>query len=164
MSSAPSISFAELLDYQQEQTEQWRELFDKKPFLLKVDVSPTSTIADLLFHIFTAEYRIAQRLLGETMTQDAEFARRTVSDLFSIGEAAHLKMREYIAHRTQEEVAIPTKFPSPTLGEFEASPKKMLTHAIIHSIRHWAQVARAIRENGQRADFSHDPLFSKRLR
>ncbi len=164
MSSAPGISFEELLDYQEEQTEQWRELFEKKPFLLKVDASPTQTISDVLFHTFTSEYRIAQRLLGETMTADAEFARRTVSDLFSIGEAAHLKMREYVAHRSQDEVSTPKKYPSPTLGEFEATPKKMLTHAIIHGIRHWAQVARAIRENGQRAEFSHDPLFSKRLR
>ena len=164
MSSAPGISFEELLDYQEEQTEQWRELFEKKPFLLKVDASPTQTIGDVLFHTFTSEYRIAQRLLAETMTPDAEFSRRTVSDLFSIGEAAHLKMREYVAHRTQDEVDALKKYPSPTLGEFEASPKKMLTHAIIHSIRHWAQVARAIRENGQRAEFSHDPLFSKRLK
>lgn len=164
MSSAPGISFEELLDYHEEQTEQWRELFQKKPFLLKIDVSPTQTIGDALFHTFTSEYRIAQRLLDETMTQDAEFSRRTVSDLFSISEAAHLKMREYVAQRTQEEVAEVRKYPSPTLGEFEATPKKMLTHAIIHSIRHWAQVARAIRENGQRAEFSHDPLFSKRLK
>ncbi len=164
MSSAPGISFEELLDYQDEQTEQWRGLFEKKPFLLKIDASPTQTVGDVLFHTFTSEYRIAQRLLGEPMTPDAEFSRRTVSDLFSISEAAQLKMREYIAHRSQEELAEPRRFPSPTLGEFEATPKKMLTHAIIHTVRHWAQVARAVRENGQRADFSHDPLFSKRLK
>jgi uncharacterized damage-inducible protein DinB len=163
LSNPPSISFEELLDYQEEQTKQWRELFEKKPHLLKVDASPTSTVADLLFHTFTSEYRIAQRLLDEMMTQDKDFARRTVSDLFSIGEAAHLKMREYLAHRTQDEIAEVKTFPSPTLGEFQASPKKMLTHAIVHTVRHWAQVARALREHGQRAEFSHDPLFSKRL-
>lgn len=164
MADAPGISFEELLDYQEEQREQWRDLFEQKPFLLKVDASPTNTIADVLFHTFTSEYRIAQRLLGETMTKDSDFARRTVSDLFSIGEAAHLKMREYLAHVSPEQLAEVKTFPSPTLGEFTASPKKMLIHAIVHGIRHWAQIARAVRENGQRADFSHDPLFSKRLR
>jgi uncharacterized damage-inducible protein DinB len=73
-------------------------------------------------------------------------------------------MREYLAHVSQEQLAEVRTFPSPTLGEFSASPKKMLTHAIIHTVRHWAQIARAVRENGQRAEFSHDPLFSKRLR
>ncbi len=163
MADAPGISFAELLDYHEEQTEQWRELFNKRPHLLKLDAAPSTTVADVLFHTFTSEYRAAQRLLGETMTQDTEFARRNVSDIFSIGEAAHLKMREYLMHVSAEEIAEVKSFPSPTLGEFEASPKKLLAHAIIHGIRHWAQVARALRENGQRADFSHDVLFSKRI-
>ena len=164
MSDAPAISFAELLDYQEEQTQQWLEFFLKRPHLLKVDVSPTSTVADLLFHTFTSEYRIAQRLLGELMTQDAEFVRGNVSDLFSIADLAHIKIREYLANTDQHRLEEIRKFPSPTLGEFEATPKKMLIHAVVHGVRHWAQVARALRESGQRADFSHDPLFSKRLR
>lgn len=164
MSNPPSISFEELLDYQEEQTEQWCEFFLKHPYLLKVDVSPTSTVADLLFHTFTSEYRIGQRLLGEIMMQDADFVHGNVSDLFSIAELATIKIREYLAKVSQRQMEEMKTFPSPTLGEIKATPKKMLTHAIVHSIRHWAQVARALRENGQGADFSHDPLFSKRLR
>jgi hypothetical protein len=72
LSNPPSISFEELLDYQKEQTEHWCEFFLKRPYLLKVDASPTSTVGDLLFHTFTSEYRIAQRLLGEIMLQDAD--------------------------------------------------------------------------------------------
>jgi uncharacterized damage-inducible protein DinB len=164
LSDAPGISFEDLLDYHQEQTEQWREYFLKHPYLLKVDASATSTIADLLFHTFAAEYRVAQRLLGEIMFEDADFTRGNVSDLFSIADLAQIKFREYLARATQEEVSEVKKFPSPTLGEFHATPRKLLTHAIVHSIRHWAQVARALREHGQRPDFSPDVLFSKRLR
>jgi uncharacterized damage-inducible protein DinB len=164
LADAPGISFEELLDYQQEQTEQWRDYFLKRPHLLKVDTSPTWTIGDLLFHSFAAEYRIAQRLLGEIMMQDVDFTRGNVSDLFSIAEMAQIKFREYLAKATAEEMSEVKAFPSPTLGEFHASPKKLLMHGIVHSIRHWAQVARALRESGQRPDFSHDVLFSKRLR
>jgi uncharacterized damage-inducible protein DinB len=164
LSNPPSISFEELLDYQEEQLKQWREFFLKRPHLLKVDVSPTSTIGDLLFHTFASEYRIAQRLLGEMMLQDADFVRANVSDLFSIAELSNIKMHEYLATASQKDIEEIRTFPSPTLGEFTASPKKMITHAIVHSIRHWAQVSRALREHGQRADFSHDLLFSKRLR
>lgn len=164
MPESPGISFEELLDYQQEQTEQWRDYFLKKPYLLRVDASSTWTIGDLLFHSFAAEYRIAQRLLGEIMMQDADFTRGNVSDLFCIAEMAQIKFREYLAGTTQEEMSEVKIFPSPTLGEFRSSPKKLLMHGIVHSIRHWAQVARALRENGQRPDFSPDVLFSKRLR
>jgi uncharacterized damage-inducible protein DinB len=164
LSNVPGISFEELLSYQEEQTEQWCEFFLKRPHLLKVDASPTSTVGDLLFHTFTSEYRIAQRLLGEIMLQDADFVRSNVSDLFSVAELAAIKLHEYLAKASQKDMEEVRTFPSPTLGEFTATPKKMITHAIVHSIRHWAQVSRALREHGQRADFSHDPLFSKRLR
>jgi uncharacterized damage-inducible protein DinB len=164
LSNAPGISFEELLDYHQEQTEQWREYFLKHPYFLKLEASADSTIGDLLFHTFTAEYRVAQRLLGETMMQDADFTRGNVSDLFSIADLAQIKLREYLAGVTPEQVSQVKTFPSPTLGQFQSTPKKLLTHGIVHSIRHWAQVARALRENGQRADFSTDVLFSKRLR
>ncbi len=161
MSAALGISFEELLAYEQEQTEQWRDFFLKKSYLLKAEASPTQTVADVLFHMFTSEYRIAQRLLGEVMQQDADFVRGNVSDIFSIAELAEIKFREYLANATPEEMDEVKLFPSPTLGEIRATPKKMLLHAIVHSIRHWAQIARAVREHGQRTDFSHDVLFSK---
>jgi uncharacterized damage-inducible protein DinB len=162
--SAPGISFEDLLQYEEEQSEQWREFFLKKPFLLNVDVSPTWTVGDVLFHTFAAEYRVAQRLLGEIMVEDADFVRGNVSDLFSIADLSRIKFREYLTNVSAEQLEEMRTFPSPTLGEFHATPKKLLMHAIVHTIRHWAQVARAVRENGQRADFSHDVLFSKRFR
>jgi uncharacterized damage-inducible protein DinB len=163
LSNAPSISFEDLLNYQEEQTEQWRQFFLKHPYLLKADTSPTSTVADVLFHIFTAEFRIAQRLLNEIMLLDSDFVRANVSDLFSIADLAMIKFREYLAQVNQELLEEVKTFPSPTLGEFKATPKKLLLHAMVHSVRHWAQIARAVREQGHRADFSHDVLFSTRI-
>jgi uncharacterized damage-inducible protein DinB len=158
---APGVSFEELLRYDEEQCGQWRVLFEKRPFLLKLEASPKDTVADLIFHTFTSQLRCAQRLAGETMTKDSEFSRRTVADLFDIGDAARILFRDYLDDTTQESVSRLQKFPSHTLGEFETTPKKLLAHALVHSIRHWAQVARILRENGHRADFSHDLLFSK---
>jgi uncharacterized damage-inducible protein DinB len=157
----PGVSFEELLRYDEEQCRQWRDLFEKRPFLLKLEASPKDTVADVIFHTFTSQFRCAQRLVGETMTKDSEFSRRTVGDLFDIGDASRILIRDYLAHATQDSVSQRQKFPSHTLGEFEATPKKLLTHALVHSERHWGQVARILRENGHRADFSHDLLFSK---
>ena len=157
------IGFEELLRYEEEQTEQWRLLFAKRPHLLKLEASPKDDVAGLLFHTFTAEYRSAQRLLGEPMTGDAEFKHGNVEELFAIAAEAHKKIRQYLAGATVHSVEELRTFPSSTLGEFSATPKKLLTHALVHSIRHWAQVARILRENGQRATFSHDVLFSKTI-
>jgi uncharacterized damage-inducible protein DinB len=161
---ALGISFEDLLRYEEEQLEHWRELFQKRPFLLNLEASARDTLADLLFHMFSVEYRCAERLLSERMTPDAELSRSTVDELFSIATNAHAKLREFLAMSSTQSIEELRTFPSPTLGEFSATPKKLLLHSLIHSTRHWAQVARILRENGQRADFSHDVLFSKVIR
>jgi uncharacterized damage-inducible protein DinB len=160
---AVGISFDELLRYEEEQTELWRDFFHKRHHLLKLEASPTESVGGLLLHIFTAEYRSAERLLGEPMTPDSEFKNGNVDELFAVITEAHRKLRQYLSVTTESAIAEPRTYPSHTLGEFTATPRKLLTHALVHSIRHWAQVARLLRENGQPADFSHDVLFSKAI-
>lgn len=160
---ALGISFEDLLRYDEEQLQKWHELFAKRPHLLKLEASPTETIESLIFHIFTAEYRSAQRLLGEDMTPNADFNHATVDELFAIPREAHRKFRHFLAGASSVSMEEARTFPSSTLGEFTATPKKLFIHALVHSIRHWGQVARILRENGQRADFSHDVLFSKAI-
>ena len=40
-----------------------------------------------------------------------------------------------------------------------ASPRKIVTHVLLHEVRHWAQIATLFRLNGLKVDF-HDSLFS----
>lgn len=160
MAETPAISFEELLGYDEEQGARWREFFFKKPHLLKLDVSPAERVSDLLLHIFASEYRSAQRLLGEPMTPNSEFKRGSVEELFEIADGARAKLREYLGKAPPGIEEVQT-YPSLTLGEIKASPKKLLTHAVVHSIRHWAQLTRVVRENGARIDWSADVLFSK---
>jgi uncharacterized damage-inducible protein DinB len=160
---ALGISFEELLRYEEEQLEQWRSFFRKRPHLLNLDASPNDTLGDILFHTFTVELRSAQRLLGEPMTPDSQLQRQSIDDLFAIAANAHQKLRRFLATASPQSIEQLRTFPSATLGEFTATSKKLLLHAIIHAVRHWAQVARILRENGQPTDFSHDVLFSKAL-
>jgi uncharacterized damage-inducible protein DinB len=161
---ALGISFEDLLRYDEEQLQHWREFFQKRPHLLKLEASARDTVADVLFHTFTVAYRSAQRLLGEPMTPDAELPHSSGEDLFAVATNAHRKLRQFLAGASTQSIEELRTFPSPTLGEFTVTPRKLLMHAIVHGIRHWAQVARILRENGQRADFSHDVLFSKVIR
>lgn len=160
MSARPSISFEELLRYEEEQSQHWRALFARKPHLLKMEASPTSTVADFLVHLIGSEYRMGQRLLGETMTPDRELKLETVEQFFELADKAREKLLQYLANSTErfEEVK---SYPSHTLGEIKASPKKMMLHAVLHSSRHWAQLARIIREHGVRIDWNSDVIFSK---
>jgi uncharacterized damage-inducible protein DinB len=40
-----------------------------------------------------------------------------------------------------------------------ATPRKIITHVVVHEIRDWAQIATLLRLNGLSGDF-HDFLFS----
>ncbi|HUN89436.1 MAG TPA: DinB family protein [Terriglobales bacterium] len=158
---ALGISFEDLLRYEEEQLQKWHDLFVRRPYLLKLEASPTETVESAIFHIFTAEYHSAQRLLGEEMTPTANLKHLTVDELFAIASEAHRKIRHFLAGASTVSLEELRTFPSTTLGEFTATPKKLLMHALVHSIRHWGQMARILRESGQRTDFSHDVLFSK---
>ena len=163
MTEELGISFEALLRYQEQETERWCQFFTKRPFMLNIEASPSQTVGDVIFHAFSSECRVAQRLLGEPMTPDAEFHRATVEELFDMSRMAREKFREFLQQTHATELVTVELYPSPTLGEFRASPRKLLTHALVHSIRHWAQLASVLREHGQRADWSHDVLFSKAL-
>lgn len=160
MHSTPSISFEELLTYDEEQSRHWRELFKRKPHLLKMEASPTSTVADFLLHLIGSEYRMGQRLLGEPMTPDRELKHNTVEDFFVVADRGREKLRQYLRSSPADFNEIKS-YPSQTLGEIKASPKKMMLHAVLHSSRHWAQLSRIIREHGVRIDWNSDVIFSK---
>jgi hypothetical protein len=37
----------------------------------------------------------------------------------------------------------------------------MFAHALFHSMRHWAQLATTLRQNGLKQDWQHDFIFTK---
>ena len=44
------------------------------------------------------------------------------------------------------------------------SPRKLLFHILIHEIRHWAQIALAVRLAGFEPPGDHDLFYSRALR
>jgi uncharacterized damage-inducible protein DinB len=56
------------------------------------------------------------------------------------------------------------EFMTLTAGRQRASARKVVGHALMHGIRHWAQLATVLRERGHRTEWSHDLLLSPALR
>ena len=44
------------------------------------------------------------------------------------------------------------------------TPRKLLFHILVHEIRHWAQIALAVRLAGLEPPGDHDLFFSRALR
>jgi uncharacterized damage-inducible protein DinB len=65
-----------------------------------------------------------------------------------------------IFRATDADLAKVMEFSTRTAGVLRASKRKMFTHAMLHGVRHWAQLATALREKGHGTDWPHDFLFS----
>jgi uncharacterized damage-inducible protein DinB len=158
------ISFEELLVANQGQTRKWREWFDHQPasvLELPLSIALAKNVREFLLHIFAVELRYAERLKGMPITAYESLPTATIADLFSIGDKAAGMYREYFAQMTDKDLATVIEFPTRTAGVIRASKRKIVVHALLHSVRHWAQLATALREAGHPTNWGKDFLYSE---
>ena len=166
----PSLDAAVLLAYHEEETARWKEWFLAHPEALaaKCDIARVDTLGGLLYHIFWVEQMYACRLHDQPIPELNPPADAKVEDLFALGEGAYPMIRDFIASATPETLAEVIIWQSRFAGELSFSKGKILLHAIIHGIRHWAQVPPILRAAGfdtniPKADgkpWMHDFLFT----
>jgi len=79
--------------------------------------------------------------------------------LFAISEDATAKYNRYLANAATGDLATTIEV-SPRLT-LSASKRKLITQALTHSIRHWAQLSTFLRQQGFKQPWVHDFLMSK---
>jgi uncharacterized damage-inducible protein DinB len=165
MSNVPALSYLELLAYTDEETRRWRAYFDQNPKALDVQVGGERTdVRGLVTHLFISEYRWGQVLIGEQPTPPDSFKPRNIDEIWAIYATARKRIETWLAGTTPEELAKIQTVKTASAGEIPASKRKVLTHALIHGIRHWAQIAMALRQGCFVSGWSHDMMFSPALR
>lgn len=81
-------------------------------------------------------------------------------NLFSFGQFARKTMRRFTDEADQQEWE--RMFEVEARGfHLRGSARKLVSHILIHEIRHWAQVAITVRQHGLAPPGDHDLLFSK---
>jgi len=157
------LSFAEMVEANERETGKWQAWFERQPaelLDLPLDIALAKDVREFLLHIFAVELRYAERLMNAEVTAYEAHSTGSVRELFAIGEKARAGFRGYLANVTDEDLAQVLEFPTRTVGVLRSSKRKMFAHAMLHSVRHWAQLATALRENGHGTDWPHDFLFS----
>jgi uncharacterized damage-inducible protein DinB len=148
------------LQYVNGESAGWRSFFVGNPKALDVPVSiaGTKNVRDMLLHIFAVELRYAERLNDVAeVTPYERHAQASVAELFGIGDRARGMLGEYLAGASDLDRVL--TFPTLTAGTLSASKKKIVIHMLLHGVRHWAQLATALREAGF-ASGRHDFIFS----
>ena len=165
-STRAALTFDELLRQNEEETEHWRQWFRAHPEALdvKMELAMMHDVRGVLRHIFGVELLYTERMLGQPPTISPEkLPSGTVDELFDNGAAARRKLRQFVDTWTDNDWNQQVTFKTLSAGEFSAGRRKCFVHALLHSMRHWAQLATVLRQNGQKTDWSHDFLFSKVL-
>jgi uncharacterized damage-inducible protein DinB len=154
-----SLTAEEALRWNDTVANQFRTLLSKHPGALSVacDIRGGSTVADFLQHIVAAELRYAERLNNDPVTDHTDIPKSSVEDLFDTHDFAIAKYRSLLENETYEwniDMEFATKE-----GIFVASRRVILFHALLHSLRHYAQLATLLRQAGIATGPSTDYLF-----
>ena len=155
-----SLSALEVLEWNDTTAVKWRGLLERHPQALAIpcDVRGGQTVADLLQHIVAAELRYAQQLCGEPITDYANIPKTNIAELFHTHELAMKKYRCLIADSGfpwDEDFQFVTR----SAGTLIAPRRAIMFHALLHSVRHYAQLATLLRHAGIAPDWDMDYLF-----
>ena len=159
------LSVEELLYYTDEERDRWERWFrENGENLLKMPITGDreTTVGALILHIFGPELRYVQRLNDEPLTEYRGRPCEHIDQVFGFGLKARQKMRDFVRGAQREDWSRVIEF-NIAGRNYRASVRKIVLHALMHEVRHWAQVARIMRDRGFAPPGDHDLLNSSAL-
>ncbi len=156
------LSFGELLDYCAIETRKWGEFFKKNPAALDLpcDIAGVKTVKELVVHIVAVQSRYAERLLAQPIREYDPFLVMSADELFAEAHKSAEDLRSFAVAANDPDWDGILTFPTRSAGTLSASRRKIFIHALIHGIRHWAQLATDLRRQGYKTEWQHDFLMS----
>jgi len=163
MSTDLNISFTELLAWNDETARNWKSHLEANPALLDVacDIGNTGSVHGFVRHIWGVELRWAKRFADGDLK---ELPNGPVESLFAMHEEASELYRQAIAGPA-EAWAEPYVLNADWIPEDKRrlSRRKIVAHALLHSQRHYAQLATLARVAGFPTQFRGDLILSSSL-
>jgi uncharacterized damage-inducible protein DinB len=161
-----NLPLSALLAYVDEEARNWEKFLRENPEAqnAKLDIAHNENVLGLLNHIFAVEYRYGQFINNQPASDFSQLNRSTVDEVFQLGAEGRANIRTFLSTATDADADRPITFRTLTAGEITASARKMLTHCLIHSMRHWAQLSTEMRRQGHATNWKHDFMFSSALK
>jgi len=161
-----AISLEELVGWNEESAAFWKQHFEANPAQLELpcDIGGAVTVQEFVRHIWAVELRWSQRIALVAVTANADFPTGPLAALYDLHEQAMTICRRLINEPEQDWsriVRIEVDWLAPHLRQ--GSCRKLMAHGLLHSQRHWAQMATLLRNAGHPTSFRGDLLFSSAL-
>jgi uncharacterized damage-inducible protein DinB len=160
-----TITLDELLGWTGEERAKWLTWLKANPKALDVTLQPGGrfpTVASLIDHIFLVEYRHTLRLQGKELPTATGISPGDVDALWTYSEKGRQGVRALIPTLQPADLNTPRDVVVAD-GTYQMSPRKLLFHMALHEVRHWAQIASAVRSAGFAPPGNHDLFYSKAL-
>jgi uncharacterized damage-inducible protein DinB len=158
--SIPGLTGNELMAWAERTASGWRELFAAHPEALAFprDIVGTTSIAELLQHIVAVELRYAERLSGLAETPYEAVPFGTVEAIYDTHKQAMELLRK-LEDREQTYWEEWLQFTTRRGGTMRATRRTVFVHLLMHSIRHYAQLATLMRQRGIAPNWQMDYLL-----
>ena len=159
------ISLDELMSWTAEERAKWLPWLKANPKALDVTVQPGGrfpTVGSLIDHIFLVEHRHTLRLQGKELPTETGVKPGDIDALFGYAARGHDGVIKYLPTLGEKDANTPRDVVVAT-GTYPLSPRKLLFHMALHEVRHWAQIAAAVRAAGFAPPGDHDLFYSKAL-
>jgi uncharacterized damage-inducible protein DinB len=163
---ALALTLDELVRYSNAEREKWRGWLLLHPEAMDLPVQPGgrhATVGKLIDHIFLVERRHVQRLTDVPVATVTGLTGNNAPPLFDYGASVRRELEQYVAD-LDDEAADQVRVFVIRDEQWQMSPRKLLFHILLHEVRHWAQIALAVRLSGLEPPGEHDLAFSKALR
>ena len=161
-----SLSLDELLRYTNGERDKWRAWFLRHPDAMDAAVQQNArfpNVGKLLDHIFLVERRHLQRLTASPLSASTGLTGNNAPPLFDYGSSVRRELQQF-ADDLDADVADEARTFEVLDRPWVMTPRKLLFHIQLHEIRHWAQVAVAVRAAGYEPPGEHDLFHSTALR
>lgn len=155
-----ALSGLELMAWVEKTSAGWKALVEEHPGVLRLpcDIRDTKTVGELLQHIVAVELRYAERLADLPETQYERIGYGSAEEIYATHRQAMGLLRE-LMERGDYDWEQRIEFATRSAGRVRSSRRTVLVHLLMHSIRHYAQLATLVRKQGIRPGWAMDYMF-----
>jgi uncharacterized damage-inducible protein DinB len=145
----PVLNADELMAWNDKVAQRWVKLMLKHPEIaaLPCDIYEDGRVIDLFRHLCGVELRYAERLTGIEVTALDAMPKEDVQEIYAMHVNALELLRPLLADEGfpwQEEI----EFKTQSMGRMAATREAVFHHLLLHSMRHYAQLATMARKQG----------------
>ncbi len=157
--SEPVLTANDALKWHDTISGNWRNFLTEHPEILSldIDIAGTKNVAELLQHIVAVELRYAERIAGVAETSYEQIPFDSVETIYATHDRAIQLLKGCLANNIDWSQTI--EFATRSYGTFRAPLNTIFFHALLHGVRHYAQLNTFVRQKGYKPNWLHDYLM-----